>query len=365
MTTLVELSQLLDTSPVIARINPVSLAYLDDVTVYPTLEALVLAYDTPDVGGPGRALTLDANPRYMHRFPHITCDHDPFTPSLNQVLFQRYDFVQTHMLAQAQVTERIVSESDGYDNVILLLIDGLSFADVRHWACRPATQSKGALTIEPCLAAAPTITEVGFRAIIGDSSLALRLFDRGYTDRLGFTYWEREDNRLTNTLFRTIQTEKVRYFSEILERLRQKSLKKTYVQILRSGLDSLAHGYRGRPPTEAVIEDIWTDFTALADVVAEKGIAARLYLISDHGLLWQHETQFVVSEEGGKVHPRYYAPGERGWHGMAVTFNGHQYHVLDYPQVRRELYSDEQGTHGGISFQEAIVPFVTLEVKPC
>lgn len=222
------------------------------------------------------------------------------------------------------------------------------------------------MTIEPCLAAVPTITEIGFRTIVGDPPLALCLFDRGYADRLGFTYWEREDNRLTDALFRTVQTEKVRYFSEILERLRQRSLKKTYVQILRSGLDGLAHGYRGRPPIEAVVEDVWDDFTALAEMLVDKGVFARLYLVSDHGILWQHEAQFaVVGNESGKVHPRYYAPDERGRHGMTVTFNGHEYHVLDYLQVRRELYSDEQGTHGGISFQESIVPFVTLEVKPC
>ncbi len=121
MSTLAELAQLLDIGPVIAKTHPVSLAYLSDVTVYPTLEALALACDAPEPQAPGRALTLDTDRRYAHRFSTIVCDHDPFTLALNQVLFPRYDFVAAHMLTQRTMADRVVSEAAGVNVIALLL----------------------------------------------------------------------------------------------------------------------------------------------------------------------------------------------------------------------------------------------------
>jgi hypothetical protein len=41
---------------------------------------------------------------------------------------------------------------------------------------------------------------------------------------------------------------------------------------------------------------------------------------------------------------------------------GENYAVLAYPYLFNRLTSLEWGTHGGISFQESVVPFVKLEV---
>jgi len=47
----------------------------------------------------------------------------------------------------------------------------------------------------------------------------------------------------------------------------------------------------------------------------------------------------------------------------SASLYGEELFCLNYPKLRRELRIDDQGVHGGISFQESIVPFVTVEVN--
>ena len=44
------------------------------------------------------------------------------------------------------------------------------------------------------------------------------------------------------------------------------------------------------------------------------------------------------------------------------NYYGKNYTVLAYPYLFNSLTTLEWGTHGGISFQESVVPFVKLEV---
>lgn len=366
--TLDELVQLLDHTPVISYIHPVSLCFLpDDVVVYESLAQLAWQLDTPQPTLPERILITSTDPQYQHRFPTVRCEHNPFTPDLNQVLYDHYDYIEGHMLSQRDIGGRIIGEAGDAQVVVLMLIDGLSYRDVVDWQ-----EGEFEVKVEPCLVNGPTVTRIGFRNIVGDPPLAARLFDHGFDHRLGFTYWHREDNVLTDYLFRTIgRVEKVGHFSEILQALRahlgQSRGGKTYIQALLNGLDGYAHGQKRKPPVEAIVAEIRDELLGLSRLPVELGLRARIYLTADHGILWKDEFEpQIIGSAPGKSSPRCCGWSElyhQSESGKRFSLYGEELFCLNYPKLRRKLHIDDQGVHGGISFQESIVPFVTVEVK--
>lgn len=370
--TLDDLLDLLDHTPIIADIHPVSVCCLpQDVTVLQSAAEAAWLFDDPEPMLPGRLLVMASEPQYDGRFPHIQCDHDPFTRALNTILFDRFGDIASQMLRQSQVANRIVSDAIEYDLIILVLVDGLSYQDVTCW-----TDSFGpTLSIEPCLVDVPTLTRLAFPNLVGDPPVAVRLFDVGYHRRLGFTYWVREDNKLTDRLFQTIiEVKKIGHFPQILAALREQlggiEQSKTYTQIVRTGLDGYAHGQKRRPPVAAVVEEVRQEFEQLAELCEElckeTKLRACLYLTADHGILWRDEFEpKVIGDAPGKSSPRWC-----GWRdlyqqrdkGRRFLIEGNEYYCLGFPGLRRRLRIDEQGVHGGISFQESIVPLVTLRI---
>lgn len=350
-----ELDRVLNAMPVIAHAHPVSLAFLDrPVRVYTTAREMALALDANVTVPPERWLTFDIDPHYLRRFPQITCEHDPFTTDLNHVLLERYDWIAQQMLTQARIAERITSETDGYDTIVLVLLDGLSYADCRQWP-----------SVEPCLAVLPTITRVCFPAIVNDPPIASRLFVKGFERRVGFTYWSREDNRLTDQLFRTIgDVHQIQsQFTEVLDWLRKDNrLRQTYVQIVRSALDDYADGIRVTVPRVLLVRELWQDILSIADAIKGHNLRARIYVTADHGLLWkdaEHAFDVIAKERGGL---RYGLTKPSGSRGRWANLDDSRSWILDYPQLRRGFRRNEQGAHGGVSFEECITPFVTLEV---
>lgn len=366
--TLDELIQLLDYTPVISYIHPISLCFLpENVVVYESLAQLAWELDAPQPILPEHILITATDPQYQHRFPTAHCQHDPFTPDLNQVLYDHYEYIESHMLSQRDIGERIVDAADDVQVVVLMLSDGLSYQDVVGWQ-----EESAPIQVEPCLVNGPTVTSIGFRNIVGDPPLAARLFDHGFTCRLGFTYWHREDNTLTDHLFRTIgHTEKAGHFAEILEALRLHfSLSragKTYIQVLLTGLDGYVHGQKRKPPVEAIVAGIRDELLNLARLFLELGLRARIYLTADHGILWRDEFEpQTIGSAPGKSSPRCCGWSElyhQSEPGKRFKLYGKELFCLNYPKLRRELHIDDQGVHGGISFQESIVPFVTVEVN--
>lgn len=352
------LDRLLNQVPVVVKgMYPVSLAYLDEpVSVYDSLQELAWMLDNPQGIQLHRALSFDVNSPYVSRFPVVTVAHDPFTPELNHVLFERYDFIAASMLTHVRIGERIVAEAQKAETVVLFLLDGLSYADCQDWP-----------GVEPCLAVLPTITRICFPTIIGSPPLAARLFTIGLTRRVGFTYWERQDESLTNHLFHTItETRKLDSnqpdsFGQVLDWLSAHDLSDTYVQIMYSALDDYAEGHRVTVPRQAVIEQIRRDLEAVVDVLKHKGRPAILFAVADHGILWKdggHKFEYI------KLSGARYAKGRSGpGRGRLFEVDGQLYWVLDYPQMGRRWKGNEQGIHGGISFEESIVPFIKWEVN--
>jgi len=366
--TLEELEQLLNHTPLIADIHPVSLCFLpEDVTVLDSASEAAWLLDDPEPNLPQRVLISTSDLAYRGRFPRVQCEHDPFTPQLNTILFDHFDDVAARMLCQSQIAERIVSQAQQCNVVALFLVDGLSYRDARDWA----DASAQTLTIEPCLVDVPTVTTVAFPNLIGDPPLAARLFDLGFHHRLGFTYWTREDNQLTDRLFHTIaDVRKVGDFPQILATLRRHlssaGQRRSYIQIVRTGLDGYAHGQKRRPPIAAIVAEVHQEFESLATLCNELRLRACLYLTADHGILWRDEFEpEIAGGAPGKSSPRWC-----GWRdlyhqrdkGRRFLIDGEEYYCLGFPKLRRSLRIDEQGVHSGISFQESIAPFICRTV---
>jgi hypothetical protein len=365
-----ELLTLLDITPVIADIHPVSLCFLPEgVVVLESAAEAAWLLDEPQPLLPQRILITGADPFYRTRFPSIRCNHNPFTPDLNRILFDRFDEVAARMLCQSEVAGRIAANAEHSDVIVLFLVDGLSYQDVRDWLAL----SDVPLTVEPCLVDGPTLTQVAFPNVIGDRPLAVRLFDLGFHNRLGFTYWTRQDNRLTERLFRTIpRVHKAGDFLEILTILRNylggMSGGKCYVQIVRAGLDGYAHGQKRKPPEDAIVAEVQQEFRMVGDLCQELSLRARLYLTADHGILWRDKFEpQVIGSAPGKSSPRwcdwrelYYQEDK----GRCFLVDDEEYYCLGFPKLRRPLRIDEQGVHGGISYQESVVPFAKLEIMP-
>ena len=369
MASLEELLDLLDSTPVIADMHPVSRCYLPtEVTVYETSAELAWSLDMPDTTLPLRSLILQGDPLYATRFPRIQVDHDPFTPQLNAVLYERFDQISTLMLSQSHLSERIASRAEKPDVVTLLLIDGLSYGDVNHWLDKNPDMD---MRLEPCLVDGPTLTEIAFPRIIGDIPPAVHLFDSGYRHRMGFTYWSRKQNPLTDELFRTIaDVDAVGDFSTILatvrRQIRDSPGRKTYLQILRTGLDGYAHHQKRTPPVAVIVDTIMHEMLSLANLFREAGRSARINLTADHGILWRDDFEpEIVGRASAGASPRscewrdLYRQDESG---RRFALAGREIYCLAYPKTRRGLRIDEQGVHGGISFQESIVPFLTMKI---
>jgi hypothetical protein len=354
-----ELDKLLIRTPVIVRgLHTASLAFLKgEVFLFKTLQELIIKLDSPERTEPIKALSFDNASPFKSRFPVVTVNHDPFTTKLNNVLFEKLEFLSLHITTHQMVSDLIVSEAKNFETVVLILLDGLSYADCKDWP-----------GVEPCLVVHPSITRIGFPAIIGSPPLASKLFSSGFTKRIGFTYWERDDNPLTEILFNTIKETLVidptspGMFSQIIDWISIRDLHKTYIQIVYSALDEYAEGHRASIPRQAVIDKIKANLEALFDILIHKGRSAILFAISDHGILWKedgHKIENLNSPNGARYFVGRSGPGR----GRYFKVGTEHFWVLDYPQMGRPWKKNEQGIHGGISFEESIVPFIRWEVK--
>lgn len=371
MVSLKALLELLDKTPVVADMPSVSRCFLPpDVAVYERGYKLIWTLDKPGRTLPERAVLLKVESQYSGRFPHVRVEHDPFTPELNKVIYDRFDEISELMLVQSDLASTISEQSGTTDVVALVLIDGLSYRDVRFWMRAHPNETK-AMNLDPCLVDGPTLTGVAFPRVVGNPQLAVRLFDRGYHNRLGFTYWTRNSNRLTDMLFFAIPNVSVtRDISSLLKQIHEAMLaasdQKTYIQVVRTGLDGYAHHQKRKPPVENIVDSIMREVLALKDLLLDMGKRASIYLASDHGILWRDEfVPQVVGHAPAGANPRVCGWRElyyQDMQGHRFVMAGEEFYSLGYPYLRRSLRIDEQGVHGGISFQESVVPFLTVRV---
>lgn len=357
-----ELQELARWMPVMAEMHPLSLAFLpDEIRLFDNPWQMVAELDAPIPQPLKPMLATCVEPTLRHRFPVVCCTHDPLTTDLNRVLLQRFEFIKRRMLCQSEVADEIARLTD-VDAIALMLVDGLSYADLM----RNMTISDRPHRIQPVLVDGVSITEQGMIRLIGQPPLAHRLFDAGLRTCLGFTYWERATEPLTDRLFAGFgdRIYKVKSFDDVLAALAEANLRGVYVQIVRAGLDAAAHRQRDEPNIAAEVANIMDDFERLVAIFAQKGVNAWVHLVSDHGILWTHKHPLQPFEFSGAKHPRHYEHAKTGKHVLATTFEGREFALLEYPYLRRELRANEWGVHGGLSFEESVVPWISRHLAP-
>jgi hypothetical protein len=355
-----ELQELVRWMPIMAEVHPLSLAFLpDEIRLFDDPWQMVAELDAPTPQPLKPMLATHVEPALRHRFPAVCCTHDPLTMELNRVLRRRFEFIKRRMLCQSEVANEIARLTD-VDAIALMLVDGLSYADLQ----RNIAGLDRSYRIQPILVDGVSITEQGMVRLVGEPPLVHRLFDAGFRNCLGFTYWDRATAPLTDRLFVGFGdcVHKVKSFDDVLAVLAQANLRGAYVQIVRAGLDAVAHRQRDKPNVAAGVADILNDFDRLAAVFAQKNISAQVHLISDHGILWAHEHALQPYEFSGAKHPRYYEHAKSGKHVLTTTFEDREFALLEYPYLRRELRANEWGVHGGLSFEESVVPWVRINI---
>ena len=282
----------------------------------------------------------------------------PALPSIDQVNEALPNHFETTNLCKqsdvaAEITERIRRELPQI--VVLLVFDGLSFYDVIDWELPQAT-------LEPYLVDGLSITSSAMQRLIGSPVLTHRLFELGYIRRLGFSYWERAKNALTNMLFSEFpenQLHRMTTFDEVLQTIKTSEWSvHTYVQIIRAGLDGVCHFNRERPNVDLLLEDLKQDILLLLEILQEIGKSYRLFITADHGILWYADQDIVpLAEEKGNAR---YAEGTivGGDNVLTLKTDEGTYTVLTGDKViTKNRKVTEWGFHGGISAQESLVPF--------
>lgn len=366
-----ELSRLLDRTPVIGKVHallPLSLPVQTKVLLDP--QDLLGHLDSPENHLDQRLLILSPATELADRFPMVRSTSHPPITAINQHMAYHLDYARQHLLTNHKVAERIENDVERHQPqvVVLFLIDGLSYADVLSWPCE----------VSPCFVDGPSVTflinegkvdtQVGFPAIVNHPSIYRRLYQLGYRQAFGYTYWERRNNVIADYMFSDIPFVAVSNFDLLLKRLVSTSVQSgTYIQIVREGLDGLAHGKRELDylEIEAAIKTILRNVERLSVLLRDKGLTGVIYLTADHGILWKQDHPFRVLGGIGDGKPRFTktAPSpDRIDYVVEIETETMQYYLLRYPHLAYQIRSNDAGVHGGLSYEESIVPFCSFRI---
>lgn len=361
------LAEVVGQTPILANMSALAALGLPSNTRLLRDEAAALALlDDPTFDLSTPLIVLSENERLQTRLQAYRIVGEPSAEVLNTALPSGLTLARSLMLRNHDVAHHIAQEVRRHRPpvVILLLIDGLSYEDVRGWGW----------PVQPCLVDGPSVTyrldrsntarvnpHIGFAALVGQPPLAARLRQMGFKHFSGFSYWQRGQNMVSDVLFQHVPMRRVQGFWQVLEALRAEPIQQgTYLQIVREGLDGLAHGKRelSRWEIDGALRAIHDDIEALVRTVSDDG--ALVYVTADHGILWKHEHPFeLIPLQNSR--PRY-TESEVPDHLRVYLAELQGYAALHYPYLGAPIPINDSGVHGGLSYQESIVPFIRIEV---
>jgi len=359
----------LNIAPVMGRFHPLVILCLPPGTdVRPRARDVAVGMDDRKAETVRPVLITEPDQAYADRFISQNLTELPDVDRINAGLALRLDAARS-LLTNKRVAERIAEDTRhrGYRAVFLLLIDGLSYEDTRHWPEAP----------EPVFIDGPSITffraadgrilpDVGFPAIVSTPPLAQRLLRLGLSRARGYSYWQRRSNDVAAVMFDGMPLERVGGMGEALGRLANESLDGLYVQMVRIGTDGLAHGRREVNPREvaSTVEAVREDMLQLAEMLRQSGVPGAVYLTSDHGVLWKQQHPLQETAEFRSTHPRYLSKFlDNGAPVTRLTAGNIDFSLYHYPFLGTSIRSNNSGVHGGLSYWESIVPFVRVEVN--
>ena len=304
------------------------------------------------------------------RLPFVQSLGHPPVDAINRNMAYQQNYMRAHLITThtlADIIERDVVHHMP-DVVVLFLVDGLAYGDVLEWICE---------SLQPCFVDGPSVTyrflddnrlnpRVGFASIINRPSVHERMYVHGYHFPRGFTYWQPESNTIADFMFEGIPFSRVANFESILHTLAtQPVASQTYLQIVREGLDGLAHGKRElqRLEIESAVQAILNDVNRLIDLLSTSRQKVRLYLTSDHGILWKTEHAWELVNAGKGSHARFtsHRPSEDAMEYVVRAENVIPYYLFRYPYLGTRITINDSGVHGGLSYQELITPLAIFQ----
>lgn len=363
------LQKLLDVAPVMGHFHPLwSLCLPANVKIATSAQAVAEALDGLESHLEQPLFITEYAPAMADRFLTHHMPDCPPPELVNHALPIRLPD-NHNLFTKDKIAQQIVNDTvkQGYETVILMLVDGLSYEDTRDWPFHST----------PCLINGPSVTfaktsnekimpDIGFPAIVGSYSIARKLAQAGIPHSRGYSYWDREQNDVSAFLFSGMPLTRVKGVSEALSLLKEINLRGMYIQVVREGTDGLAHSRREVTAGEvkSTVNAVLSDFRQLTSLVAASGHKGAVYLVSDHGVLWKHEHSFERLTRENSAHVRYSweRPFDPTCASVFQTSNGPCY-LYHYPYSGRQLRANDSGTHGGLSYWESIVPFVHVEVN--
>ena len=300
-------------------------------------------------------------------FPTVALPPFPPIEWVNQKLPEHFNALCTDdskLLKQSQLAQAIADRVSHArpDIVVFLVLDGLSLYDVADWTFPESWRA----VCEPCFVDGLSATQSGMSRLIGSPPLTHHLFALGYVQRLGFSYWKRAQNQLTDVLFAEFppaQLFRVTTFAEVLDGLQAADLTdRAFIQIVRTGLDGVCHSHREKPNIGAMLDQLKSDIVQLVEAVGAPEKAVRIFIASDHGILWFKE-QNVMPSQSRNTSARY-AKSPSDLSGITVAESGETFTVLTGDGViARNRKVTEWGFHGGISAWESLVPLFDITPK--
>jgi hypothetical protein len=323
-----------------------------------------LSKDTP-------MLITGNHPSLLSRFPSLRVLGSPSIDAINQNFHHHLHYAQKNLLTTVKIADYLTHDVGlrHYDAIVLLLIDGLSYDDVKNW---------GFNTL-PCFVDGPSVTyrfydtentmlipSIGFASIINAPSIFERLMSHGYLNARGYTYWEPEHNIIADYMFRGIPTRQVVNFQDILSALSREPVRdKVYIQIVREGLDGLAHGKRELRSSEiiAAIGAIKDDIEQLCGLLKTMYQDTCVYIVADHGILWKNDHSWQSAlEDGSKARFTSHLVKDRASVGFTYDYDTIAFRLYRYPILGAKIPKNDSGVHGGLSYHESLVPFIKIEV---
>lgn len=363
-----ELREQAKEEPIVADLPPLSGFYLPEVAIYPSIRDFERdLYDPQHQFDTDVVINSDTrDPKYSQFNKTL----DPFGPKLNSVIDwksrKQYDRIKDQLLCQSEIPEYVTNNTGFADVIILVVIDGLSFEKIRPFV----DSLPGETILTPVFVNGVTVTEQGFlRVIRGNSiqSINARLNAQDFTDHLGFTYWEANGrNELSAKLHRGMREDRVhriRDFSETHDIITDHGLSSpTYIQITRMGLDQESHNRKEQPNINHEIQTLIDDLSELFRTVSELVDRFRIFVTADHGILWRHELEDdleVIAAD--TTHHRYIEGPTNINKGIEYRMNSEPSRTaLAYPYMTRDFKHTEWGVHGGLSYQESIIPLIEI-----
>ena len=350
------LSEAIDRYPAGFSGDPLHLLFLNDAERIERPWEFLRQLDAPFLMDERRQYVLGSLGFWPFPSFDLTARPDPWLVS--QRLFERFDEAGRFLKTQRSIGRIIESRVKEHepDIVALVIADGLSYYDL--------PDGSGA---EPCLVDGASITEVGYRQVIGSPEVSRLLFAAGYRTQVGFTYYPPDPDSFAAQIlsqFADSQTIKVRTFEEILAHLSRVHLGRSFIQIAMPGLDHLCHAHHDEPPRDHYLREVLARFNRLVDRLAKKRRRVLAFLTADHGILWREYIEGKVEVVGDLFpedarHARYVRGHFVRGYGRCCTNFGQHYTLLRVPCMTRNLRSNEWGVHGGISAWESIVPLLT------